>query len=119
MDKETLDFVTEKVQLLAVSDLSKQETQEAAKAWLAAVDGADDAAIDAATEKFLDFMEGRPGTIDGLIAFAQGPAIDMWGEEAAKQFLDTQLARKEAGEQWCNCEACDAAVALLKKFGRI
>ena len=54
-----------------------------------------------------------------IVAFAQGPAKQLLGEEVAAGMLAEQLARKEQGAKWCNCEACSAATELLAKFGRI
>ncbi len=119
MEKELFDFVAERVDILSTSEASKQETKEAALAWKSAVEGADDETVDAATAKFVDFLEGRPNTVDGVIAFAQGPAVEMFGKEAADQILATQMKRKEQGEKYCDCDACTAAVELLTKFDRI
>ncbi len=119
MEKELFDYVAERVDVLATSENSKQETKEAALAWKSAVEGASDEAIEAATIKFIDFLEGRPNTVDGVIAFAQGPAIEMFGKEVADQILAAQLKRKEQGEKYCDCEACTAAVELLSKYDRI
>ncbi len=119
MEKELFEYVAERVDVLAVSEASKQETKEAALAWKSAVADADDEAVEAATAKLVDFLEGRPNTVDGVIAFAQGPAVEMFGKEAADQILATQLERKERGEKYCDCDACTAAVELLAKFGRI
>ncbi len=120
MEKELFDYVAERAGILATADTSKQETKDAAAAWKDAV-AADnsDAAVEAATTKLLDFLEGRPTTIDGVIAFAQGPAKEMMGEETAAKMLEAQLARKEAGAKYCNCPSCAAASELLAKFGRI
>ena len=117
MEKELIDFISERVETLITTGASKQITKDAAQAWKDAV-AADEANADEATEKLLDYLDGRPGTIDGVIAFAQGPAKELMGEEAAAGFLATQLARKEAGEKWCNCEACTAVTQILAKFGR-
>ena len=76
-------------------------------------------ACKAATDKLLDVLEGRPTTIDGVIAFAEGPAKQLMGEEAAAAMLAEQLKRKEAGAKYCNCPSCTAASELLAKFGRI
>ena len=111
MEKELFDYVAERAGILATADTSKQETKGAAAAWKDAVE--------AATTKLLDFLEGRPTTIDGVIAFAQGPAKGIMGEEAAAKMLEAQLARKEAGAKYCNCPSCAAASELLAKFGRI
>lgn len=115
--KETFDYIAKRVDILAVSDFSTQITKDAALAWKNAV-AADnsDAAVEEATTNLLNILEGRPTTIDGVIAFLEGP---MMGEEAAAQGLAAQLARKEAGAKWCDCEACSAATEILAKFGRI
>lgn len=120
MDKETFDFVAERVDILAQSGASTQVTKDAATAWKEAV-AADnsDAAVEEATTKLLDVLEGRPTTIDGVIAFFEGPAIERLGAELAANVLAMQKQRKEAGAKWCNCEACSAAVEILAKFGRV
>ena len=120
MDKELFDYVAERADILAVAGSATQVTKDAALAWKEAVaaDGSDEA-VEKATTKLLDILEGRPTTIDGVIAFAQGPAVELMGEEAASQLLAAQLKRKEEGAKYCNCEACAAASELLAKFGRI
>lgn len=120
MERELFDYVAERVDILATADSSTQVTKDAASAWKAAVSADDsDAAVDAATTELLDVLEGRPTTIDGVIAFAQGPAVEMLGKEAADQMLAAQLKRKEEGAKFCNCAACAAASELLAKFGRV
>ncbi len=119
MEKELFDYVAERADILSVSDTSKQDTKEMALAWKEASASGDDAAIDAATEKLLDFLAGRMTTIDQVIAFAQGPAVQLFGEEGAAQMLAAQQKRKEQGAKYCNCEAHTAAGELLAKFGRI
>ncbi len=119
MDKELFDYTAERAKILSQSAASKQATKDAALAWLSTVDGADDAIINVATAEFVDFLEGRPNTIDGVIAFLEGPAIEMLGKEAAEQGLAAQQQRKEQGEKYCDCEACTAAVEILTKYGRI
>lgn len=120
MEKELFDYIAERADILSVSNASTQVTKDAALAWKEAVAAdSSDAAVDAATEAFLDILEGRPTTIDGVIAFAQGPAVKMFGEEMAAQFLAKQQERKAQGAKYCDCEACTAASQLLAKFGRI
>ena len=118
MEKELFDYVAERVDILSVSGASKQETIEAANAWKDAV-AADASAADAATEKLLDFLEGRMLPIDNMIAFLEGPGVNVFGEETAAKMLVAQKQRKEQGEKYCNCEAHTAAGELLAKFGRI
>lgn len=120
MDKETFDYVAERVDILANAGSATQVTKDAANAWKTAVEADNsDAAVEAATNTLLDVLEGRPTTIDQVIAFAQGPAKDMFGEEAAANMLAEQQKRKEAGARFCNCEACAAASEILAKFGRV
>lgn len=119
MEKELLDYVAERADILAESGASKQETKDAAIAWKNSVAGASDADIESATAQFVDFLEGCPNTIDGVIAFAQGPAAELMGQEAAEQMLAAQLERKAQGEKWCSCDACTAAVEILTRFDRI
>lgn len=120
MEKELFDYVAERAEILSTADSSKQETKEAAQAWKDAVAAdSSDAAVDAATAKLLDFLEGRPRTIDGLIAFLEGPAKELFGEEGAAQGLAKQQARKAEGAKYCDCPSCTAASELLGKFGRI
>lgn len=120
MEKELFDYVAERAEVLATNDASTQVTKDAAAAWKAAVAAdASDEAVAAATDKLLDVLEGRPTTIDGVIAFAEGPAKQLMGEEVAAAMLAEQLKRKEAGAKYCNCPSCTAASELLAKFGRI
>lgn len=119
MEKELVDFVAERADVLAESHASTQVTKDAALAWKKAVADGGEAAADAATDQLLDVLEGRPTTIDGVIAFAEGPAKEMLGEEAAAQMLAAQKARKEQGAKWCNCDACTAATEILAKFSRV
>ncbi len=119
MDKEVLDYVAERADILATAESSKQETKDAALAWKEAVAAGDDAAVEEATTKFVDFLEGRPREIDGLIAFLEGPAKEIFGEEGAAQALETQKKRKEEGAKFCDCPSCTAASEILAKFGRV
>lgn len=120
MDKEVFDYVAERADILATADSSKQDTKDAARAWKAAVaSDSSDAAVEKATTELLDFLEGRPTTIDGVIAFAEGPAKQLMGEEAAAGMLAAQKARKAQGAKWCNCPSCTAATEILAKFGRV
>lgn len=120
MEKELFDYVETRVNTLAAAGSSTQVTKDAANAWKAAVAAdSSDAAVDEATKQLLDVLEGRPTTIDGVIAFAKGPAVEMMGAEAAADFLKMQEKRKAEGAKYCNCEACAAASELLAKFGRI
>lgn len=119
MNKELFDYTAERAAILTQAGSSKQETKDAAQAWLDATADADKAAVEAATTALLDFLEGRPNTIDGLIAFAEGPAAELMGAEAAAGMLAGAKAAKEQGKKYCICEACTAASEILGAHGRI
>lgn len=118
MEKNMIDYIAARVEVLSTSHASTQVTKDAALAWKEAVAG-DEAAADEATEKLLDVLDGRPTAIDGVIAFAEGPAKEMLGEETAAKMLAAQKERKAQGAKWCNCDACTAATEILAKFGRV
>lgn len=120
MDNELFDYIAERADIIVEAGSSKQETKEAAQAWKDAVAAdASDAAVEEATTKLVDYLDGRPRTIDEIIAFAQGPAAGMFGEEAAAQMLEREQARKEQGAKFCGCDTCTAASEILAKFGRV
>lgn len=120
MDKELFDYVAERADILSTAESSKQETKDAALAWKEAVAAdASDAAVDEATAKLVDYLDDRPRTIDGLIAFLEGPGKELFGEEAAVQGLAAQQKRKEEGAKFCDCPSCTAASEILAKFGRV
>ena len=73
MDKELFDYVAERADVLIASGSSTQVTRDVAQAWKDAV-AADEAAADEATAKLVDVLDGRPTTIDGVIAFARRKA---------------------------------------------
>ena len=100
MEKELFDYVAERAGILATADTSKQDTKDAAAAWKDAIAAdSSDAAVEAATNKLLDFLEGRPTTIDGVIAFAQGPAKEMMGEEVAAKIARSTARAQGSGRQ--------------------
>ncbi len=119
MNKNTFDYIAERADILASTDASTQITKDAANAWKDAVAAGGLDAADAATEQLLDTLEGRPQSIDNVIAFCEGPAKEMFGEEAAAEALAKQKQRKANGAKWCDCDACTAATEILAKFGRV
>lgn len=120
MEKELMDYIAERVDILSTADTSTQVTKDAALAWKEAVaTDNSDAAVEKATTTLLDILEGRPTTIDGVIAFLEGPAKVIFGEEDAAKRLADQHKRKEAGAKWCDCPSCTAATEILAKFGRV
>ena len=120
MDKETFDYVAERAKILSTADSSKQATKEAASSWMEAVSAdSSEAAVEEATERFVDFLEGRPRTIDMVIEFCDGPAKEIFGEEGAAKSAERHRQRKKEGAKFCDCPSCSAASEILAKFGRV
>ena len=120
MDRETLDYVAERADILSTAGSSMQSTKDAALAWKEAV-AADpsDEAVEAATQTLVDYLDGRPRKIDALIEFCEGPGKEVFGEEAAAASAERHRKRREEGAKFCDCPSCTAATEILAKFGRV
>ena len=91
-----------------------EEAKTAASDWINAL-GTDTEAEQ--TEKLLAELEADLLPIDNYIAFASSEAgVNVFGGEegAQKEILRTK-ERKAAGEKYCDCPACAAALAILDK----
>ena len=120
MEKELFDFVAERADVLATADTSKQETKDGRARM-----------EERRRRRGRRGRRGGHGCVHrlprgqartpstGSSPSPQGPAVELFGKEAADQILAEQTARKERGEKYCDCAACTAAVELLSKFGRI
>lgn len=70
----------------------------------------------AETKKYIDELEEDILPIDGLIGFAESEhGIKVFGADAAKNISEHAKKIKAAGEKYCDCPACAAAVAILEK----
>ena len=116
MDKELFEYTAQKVEELLAAPSSSKTTRDAAQGWKDAIAAGADA--DEATTKLLDAIDEHHTTIDELIAFAQGAAKDIMGEEVAANMLAHALQIKGEGAKYCDCAACAATHALLAKHGR-
>ena len=113
MDKEVLQFVTEKTHDLMNAHSCSPEAKAAAQAWLDAVGTAQEAAE---TKKYIAELEGDIMPIDMLIAFAEsdkGAAV--FGADVAKKVAVHAKEIKAAGAKYCDCPACTAVAAILEK----
>jgi hypothetical protein len=116
MEKELLDYTAMKVEELLAAPSSSKVTLDAAKAWKESVAAGAD--VDAATTELLDAIDRHHTTIDELIAFTEGRAKDLLGEEVAAGMHAHALEIQAQGAKYCDCAACTAAHALLAKHGR-
>ena len=117
MDKQTLEFLTQKTDELINSGSVCKEAKEAADNWLKAV-GTKTEKEEAA--KYLKELEEDIEPIDDLMAFLNTPlAAEYMGEEGAKAFLVHAEQRKAAGEKYCDCPACSVVYAILSEKDKI
>ena len=69
-----------------------------------------------AAKAYIAELEADIMPIDGLIAFAgSDTGAKVFGKEGAKNILIHAKERKDAGEKYCDCPACAACEALLKR----
>ncbi|WP_322173382.1 pyruvate:ferredoxin (flavodoxin) oxidoreductase [Acutalibacter caecimuris] len=103
--------LTEK--LIAV-DYVEQEVKDTGKAWLETM--TDSKANEAAAEAYIAALEYSRASIDWTINFCKSDeAVKAFGsKEAADKMLAHHEARKAAGDQYCDCEACTLCNEILK-----
>lgn len=107
---ETIKELTEK--LMAAPSACK-EIKAAAQNYLDAVGTEKEGT---AADAYVAELEADIMPIDGLIAFAESDmGAKVFGEESAKNILIHAKDRKAAGEKYCDCPACAACEALLKR----
>ena len=113
MNNDVKSFVTEKVNELLNAASCCAEAKAAGKNWLDALgtDKESDASRGLITELEMDIMP-----VDGLIAFAESEAgAQVFGAEMAKNAAAHGRELKAAGAKYCDCPACAASEAILKK----
>ena len=111
MEKELLNYVSEKSHELMNSASCCAEAKAAAKAWLEAA-GTDREAE--ATRQYLKELEADIVTAEGLEAFAESEAgIKVFGDKAGQIAAHAREIRA-AGAKYCDCPACTAVAAILE-----
>jgi len=113
MDNETRTYIEARVNELIAAPSCCAEARAAGRAWLDAkgTDGEGKA-----TEALIAELKEDITPIDGLIAFAGSPAGQGVFGDAAETVLANARARKQAGELYCDCAACAACEAILRKL---
>lgn len=112
MNKEVLDFTVEKTHELMNAATCSNEAKAAAQAWLDSV-GTEQETTE--TPKYIKELEADIMPIDNLISFAESNAgSEVFGENAPKVAAHAKEI-KSAGSKYCDCPACSAVEAILKK----
>ena len=118
MNKEVVEYIVGKTKELMEAPTCSKEAKNAAETWLSAVGTENE---ETETDKYFAKLEQDIVTVDGLIAFAESDAGSQvfGGEDAAKGVADHARQIKAAGANYCDCPACAAVEAILKKAGKI
>ena len=113
MEQQVLAFVTEKTRELISAPSCSREAKEAAQNWLDAVGTP---AQKTQTQKYLAELEADVVPIDQLIQFAGSvEGREYFGADTAARIESHAREIKAAGAKYCDCPACQAAVAILEK----
>ncbi len=100
------DEMKQKVKELVDSPTCCAPVKAAAQAWL-------DAAGPDTAKALIAALEAEVCTIDETLAFAESDdAKKIFGEEAAKGFLEQARKTKADGGKYCFCPACTAGAAI-------
>lgn len=113
MNKELLNYVTQKTNDLLNASSCCPEAKAAGQAWLSAAGTAKETEE---TARYIAELEADITSIDGLIAFSGSDAgASVFGADAAAGILAHAKELKAAGAKFCDCPACTAAAAILSK----
>ncbi|WP_196592927.1 molecular chaperone Hsp90 [Pectinatus sottacetonis] len=113
MDKEWLDYITEKTHDLINAASCCDEAKAAAQAWLAAVNTKQEVAE---TQKYIAELKADIMPVGMLVDFAESDkGIQLFGVDTAKNIAAHGRQIQSAGAKYCDCPACTAAAAILSK----
>ena len=114
MKQDVKEYVIQKLNEMTSIPYCCEEAKSAAADWMNAL-GTDKEAEQ--TTKLLAELEADLLPIDNYIAFACSEAgVNVFGgEEGAQEEISRMKERKAAGEKYCDCPACAAALAILDK----
>lgn len=113
MSKTILELTEE----LLAAPSACAELKEVAQSYLASVGTADEASD---APKFIAALEESIMPIGGLIAFAESDmGTQVFGDDGAKKILAHAKDIEAAGAKYCDCPACAACEALLKRKDEI
>ncbi len=114
MKQDVKEYVIQKLNEMTSIPYCCEEAKAAAADWMNALETEKEAAQ---TAKLLTELEESLLPIDRYIAFAasEAGANVFGGEEGAQKEISRAKERKAAGAKYCDCPACEAALAVLDK----
>ena len=102
-----------KTEALIAVEHTYQPLKDAAQKWLDTME--DGEANQAATKAYVALLEESLMTVDQCLAFAGSPAgKEVFGDKQPEMQAHAQ-SLKDAGEKYCDCDACKLAKAILDK----
>lgn len=114
MYAKTVEFVTAKTHDLMAAPSCNPTLKTAAQTWLDAADK------DAAAPAYIESLKQGVSTIDELLDFAASEhAVQIMGDDAAKQLLAHAKDIQAKGAKFCDCPACTADLAILRELKAI
>ena len=114
MKQDVKEYVIQKLNEMTSIPYCCEEAKAAAADWMNALGTEKEAEQ---TAKLLAELEEDLLPIDSLIAFADSETgIEVFGgKENAQKEISRAKERKAAGAKYCDCPACEAALAVLDK----
>ena len=113
MEAKVRAFVKEQTHVLMQAETCCKELQDAAQAWLDALGSAQE---EEQSKKYLKELQEDIMPIETLIMFADSDAgANLFGTDAAKNIAAHAREIQAQGARYCDCPACAAAEAILKK----
>ena len=115
--KDDLKDVIAKAQDLINAPSCYADLKQKAQAWIDSIDTADEAS---AAKSLIDEIRADLTPIKNLVTFAHSDrAIEIFGEEGAKNFAAHADELHASGAKYCDCQACAASFAILQQIDRI
>lgn len=110
--KEELQNVINRAQDLIKAPSCYAGLKAKALAWIESVDTESETE---AAKIFIEEIKSDITGIDGLVAFAHSDhAVEVFGEEGAKNFAAHADEIKAKGAKYCDCQACSAGLDILE-----
>lgn len=112
MNKSLQDYIIAKTHDMMRVECCCQEAKEAANLWLASIGTNKESA---AIENYIAELEEDIMPIDGLIAFAESEhCAQIFGEKQSDEIAHAYKLKAD-GVPYCDCPACKAVQAILKR----
>lgn len=112
MNRELQNYIAEKLHEMMGVDCCCREAKEAANAWFASIGTENEIQM---LRALISELEEDIMPIDGLIAFAKSErCAQIFGDRQQDEIVHAYKLKAD-GIKFCDCPACTAVQAILKK----